>query len=81
MWNLRNKQINIGEGDKREREAKHKRLLMIENKLRVDGGRWGGWAKWVMGIKEGTCDEHWVLYVSDGSLNSISETNFTIYGN
>ena len=31
----------------------------------------GGWAKWVMGIKEGTCwDEHWVLYVSDESLNS-----------
>ena len=39
---------------------------------------WGGddgWAKWVMGIKEGTCDEHWVLYVSDESLNSIPETN------
>ena len=39
-------------------------------------GNWkGGWAKWVMGIKEGTCDEHWVLYVSDESLNSNSETN------
>ena len=25
----------------------------------------GGWAKWVMGIKEGACwDEHWVLYGS-----------------
>ena len=24
-----------------------------------------GWTKWVMGSKEGTCDEHWVLYVSD----------------
>ena len=34
------------------------------------------WAKWVKGIKEGTCkDEHWVLYASDESLNSIPETN------
>ena len=23
-----------------------------------------------MGIKEGTCDEYWILYVSDESLNS-----------
>ena len=38
---------------------KSQRLLMIENKLRVDGGEVGGaWAKWVMGIKEGTGDEH-----------------------
>ena len=36
-----------------ERETNHKRLLMIENKLRVDGGeRAGRWAKWVMGVKE-----------------------------
>ena len=26
----------------REREAIHKKLSMIENKLRVDGGRWVG---------------------------------------
>ena len=26
-----------------------------------------------MGIKEGTCHEHWVLYVSDESLNSTHE--------
>ena len=39
----------------------------------------GGWAKSVMGIKEDTCwDEHWVLYASDGSLNS-RETNATLY--
>ena len=44
---------------------------MIQNKLRVAGGEvGGGWARCVMGIKEGTCDEHWVLYVSDESLNS-----------
>ena len=40
----------------------------------------GGWAKWVMGIKEDTCcDEHWALYLSDESLNSIPKTNFTLY--
>ena len=34
-----------------------------------------------MGIKEGTCDEHWVLYTSDESLNSTSEINITLYVN
>ena len=34
----------------------------------------------MMCIKEDTgCDEHWVLYVNDESLNSISETNITLY--
>ena len=32
----------------------------------------------VMGIKEGTCDEHWVLHVSDESLNSTPKTNITL---
>ena len=33
-----------------------------------------------MGIKEGaSCDEHWVLYVSDKSPNCTSETNVTLY--
>ena len=41
-----------------------------------------GWAKWVRGIEEGTCDdEHWVVHVSDESLNSLPEVNFTIYVN
>ena len=32
-----------------------------------------------MGIKEGTCrNEHWVLYVSDESLNSTPETNIAL---
>ena len=38
----------------------------------------GRWARWVMGIKEGTCDEQWVLYVSDESLNSTPETNIAL---
>ena len=41
----------------------------------------GGWDKWVMSIKEGTCDEHWVLYVYDESLNSIPKTNTKLYVN
>ena len=42
----------------------------------------GGQAKWVRGIKEGTCwDEHWVSYVSDESLNSTPETNIALYVN
>ena len=40
MWNLRNKiDDHRGKGEKRERETNHKRLLTIENKQRVDGGR------------------------------------------
>ena len=39
-----------------------------------------GWAKWVMGIKEGTWwDEHWVLCVNDQSLASTLETNTTLH--
>lgn len=32
-----------------------------------------------MNIKVGTFNEHWVLYVSDKSLNSNPETNNTLY--
>ena len=57
------------------------RLLTIDSKFRVVGEEVGReWVKWVMGIKEGACDEHWVLYVSGGSLNS-PETNITLYVN
>ena len=68
---------------KTERETNRKRLLNTENKLRVAGGvQVGGWAKWVMGIKEGTCwDEPWVSYVSDESLNSTPETIIALYVN
>ena len=42
----------------------------------------GGQAKWMMDTEEGTyCVEHWVLYVSDESLNSIPETNIILYVN
>ena len=42
LWNLRNKTDEHRRRGKkeREREANHKRPLVIENKLRGDGGRW-----------------------------------------
>ena len=83
MWNLRNKtDEHMGREGGEGRGRIHKRLLMIENKLWVDGGQVGGRrARWVMGTKEGTCDEQWVLYVSDESLNSIPEANIAMYVN
>ena len=33
---------NEGMKEKKAREANHKRILTIENKLRVDGDRWAG---------------------------------------
>ena len=73
MWDLR-KQMNIWEG-KEKRVKQTVRVLMIENKLRVDGG---GWAKWVMGIEEGTGGNgHWVSYVRDESLGSTPEAKTT----
>ena len=66
-----------------EREANHKRILNIENKLSVAGGEVSRvWVKWVMSIKEGTFqDEHWVSYVRDESLGSIPETKTILYVN
>ena len=40
-----------------------------------------GWVKWVIGIKEGNCDEYQVLYESVESLNCTPETNITLYIN
>ena len=42
-----------------------------------------GWAKWLIGVKEGTCyDEYyWVLNVTDESINSTPETNSTLFVN
>ena len=38
----------------------------------------GGWPRWVMGTREGTCDGHWLLHVSDESLNSTPETDIAL---
>ena len=41
VWNLRNKtDEHMGRWGREERETNHKRLLMIQNKLWVDGERW-----------------------------------------
>ena len=37
-----------------------------------------GWTKW---LDQMACDQHWVLYVSDESLNSIPKTNIMLYVN
>lgn len=64
------------------REANHKTDLTIKNKLRVGGEEVGEeWVKWVLGIKEGTCDGHWVMYGIVESLYSTTETNTTLYVN
>ena len=67
------------------KETNFKRCWTLGNKLRVAGGEVGGWGRgdWVAGIKKGTwCNnEHWVLYATDESLNTTSETNITVYVN
>ena len=67
-------------GEKRREENKPQETLNDREQSwwREVGGRW---ARWVTGIKEGTCDDHWVFYVSDESLNSIPETNIALYVN
>ena len=53
MWYFRNKTNgHMGRGKrKKEKETNHKRLLTMENKLRVNGGSWG--SRWL--------DGRWVL--------------------
>ena len=55
----------------------------MENKLRVAGEEVDrSWGKWVMALQDDACcDEPWVVYVSDESLNSTPETNITLYAN
>lgn len=54
-----------------------------ENKLRVDEGRLvGDGLEWVMGIIEDTCyEEHWVLYLSNESLNFTPEADIALFVN
>ena len=41
----------------------------------------GRWVKWVMGIKEGTCDEHPALYGRIKTLYCTPEIDITLYVN
>lgn len=65
MWNFRNKTDEGWEG-----EAMQKKDSTIENRGLLEGKWMWVLAKWVININEGTCGEHWVLYVIDESLNS-----------
>lgn len=69
-----------GEKEKWEREKLEETLKFreqIEGWWREGGGEW---ARWEMGIKEGTCyDEYWVLYVSGESQNCTLEINIALY--
>ena len=51
--------MDIWEGGKEKREGGKQdiRYSMIENKLRVDGGIWEGWSRWMMGIKGAICGQ------------------------
>ena len=62
MWNLRNKTDEHREREKGKRETSQKRLITIENKMGVDGGRLMGEGLDGVGHDGGTCHvEHWVL--------------------
>lgn len=58
--------------------TKCKSFFKVLKSLREVGG---GQARWVIGIKEDTCDEHWVWCEQDKSLNSTPETNNALYIN
>lgn len=82
MWNLRNK-ADEHRGRGKKEGGKPEESLKLQRKIlrAVEGEVGRGYAKWVIGIKEGTCDEHEVLHVSDESQNSTPETNITLYIN
>lgn len=77
----------MSKGEKREkekeREANQGKDSTIENKLLVTRGEMcvggAGWVKQVMGIKDCSCDEHWVTYGSTESWHLTLETSITLY--
>ena len=71
-------EISKGEKQERKRNKPRNRLVTTENKLMVTRREWlGGWVKKVMRIKEGTCDEHILLYGS-GEYCTLA-ANITLY--
>ena len=69
------------EGKKRKRGKPRNIHLIKENKLMVTRGQWVDGLKNMMRIKESTCDEHQVLYVSAESLDCVPEANIKPYVN
>ena len=76
MWNLRNKRNDQRERGGGETEGGRERELMKQTLnyreqtegYQREGGLGGERVKQVMGIKEGPCDEHQVMYGSVESL-------------
>ena len=72
--------MNIWEGGGKRREG-NKPQEILNYREQTESCWWqvgGEWARCLMCIEEGTCDERWVLHVSDESLNS-PETNIVLY--
>lgn len=63
----------MSKGEKTDRQTKKQTLNYGVQTWLPRGG--GGCVKQVMGIKEGTCDEHWVME----SLYCTPEMNTTLY--
>ena len=59
-------------GEKSEREMNHERSWIPGEKMKVSEGKGEGvWGSRLMSIEEGMCcDEHWVLYATNESLNT-----------
>ena len=77
-------ETNEQRGEKRAgvRETNQEQALNYREQLMVTRGEvCGGWVKQVMGIKECTCDEHWVMFGIVESLYRVPETNITLYLN
>ena len=66
--------------EKRERQTK-KQTLNYRELMATRRRCLGDWAKQMMGIKEGTCEEYWVIYGKVESLYCKPETNITLYIN
>ena len=73
--------MNTCKGGKKRAKEGNKPQETLNNREQTEGGGWE-MTRWVLSIKEGTChEEHWVLYISDESLNSIPEINIAPYIN
>ena len=74
--------MNIWEGrEKGERETNQETLNYREQTGLMEGCRWGMGQMGDVYSREGSCSEHWVLYVSGEPLNSTPETNIALYVN
>ena len=75
MEDHREREGNLN-GEKSERERNHE---TVDTGKQIGGfrrERSGVRGNRVMAIREGTCcDEHWVLYANNESLNTTSKTN------